>query len=123
MTDRAGDFETLLRQAFQPIEPPAELEERLETRLASLVELAADELDAWELSAIGDPRKWPEIPRAVAVASVGGAAAVGLVLVRTQRRRHKRRAASDNVLELVEHTVRDLAREAVKLIDEAQRRR
>ena len=42
----------------------------------------------------------------------------GLVLVRTQRKRHKRRAASDNVLELAEHTVRDLAHEAGKLIDE-----
>ena len=115
----AADFETLLRQAFQPIDPPAELEERLEIRLTSLVELAAEELEGWELSSMRDPRNWV---RPVAAVGVGGVAAVGLVLVRTQRRRHKRRAASDNVLELVENTVRDLAREAGKLIDEAQRR-
>jgi hypothetical protein len=58
----------------------------------------------------------------VAAATVGGVAAVGLVLVRTQRRRHKRREAADNPLELAQHTVRDLAREAGKIIDEAQRR-
>ena len=27
--------------------------------LGSLVELAADELEAWELSALRDPRNWP----------------------------------------------------------------
>ena len=66
-----------------------------------------------------DPRRWGPT---IAAATVGGTAAVGLVLVRTQRRRHKRRAASDNVLELAENTVRDLAREAGKIIDEGRRR-
>ena len=123
MSDRAADFETLLRQALQPIEPPAELEERVEERLAGLVEAAADELDSWELSSLSDPRNWPHIPRAAAVATVGGAAAVGLVLVRTQRKRHKRRDASDNVIELVEHTLHDLRKEAGKLLNDAQKRR
>jgi hypothetical protein len=109
----------LLREAFAPIEPPAELEARLEERLTTLVEAAADELENWELAAMRDPRNW--MPTIAAV-GVGGAAAVGLVLVRTQRRRHKRAAAADNVLELAEHTVRDLAREANKLIDEGRRR-
>jgi hypothetical protein len=122
MSERAADFEALLRQAFQPIEPPAELEARLEARLTTWVELAAEELESWELSTLSDPRNWPGIPRSAAIATVGGAAAVGLVLVRTQRRRHKRRAMSDNVLELAENTVRDLAREANKLIDEGRRR-
>ena len=119
MTDRAADFETLLREAFRPIDPPAELEERLELRLTSLVEAAADELEAWELSAMRDPRNWA---RPVAAAAVGGAAAVGLVLVRTQRKRHKRRAVADNPIELVQETIRDLGREAGKIIDEASRR-
>ena len=66
-----------------------------------------------------DPRNW--IPTATA-AGVGAGAAVGLVLVRTQRKRHKRRDASGNALELAEHTLRDLAREAGKVIGEAQRR-
>ena len=123
MTDRAADFESLLRQALQPIDPPAELEARVEERLAGLVELAADELDSWELGSLSDPRNWPQVPRAAAVATVGGAAAVGLVLVRTQRKRHKRRDASDNVLELVEHTLHDLRKEAGKLFHDAQKRR
>ena len=119
----AGDVETLLRQALAPIEPPAELRARLEDTLGSLVELAADELEGWELSAMKDPRNWPgQAVRPAAAVVVGSAAAVGLVAVRTQRKRHKRRAASDNVLELAGHTVRDLAREAGKLIDEGRRR-
>ena len=119
MSDRAAEFETLLRQALAPIEPPADLEARLEDRLSTLAIAAAEELEGWELKAMRDPRTW--IPT-VSAAAVGGAAAVGLVLVRTQRKRHKRRDASGNVLELAEHTVRDLAREASKVIDEAQRR-
>ena len=113
------DFEILLREAFRPMEPPPELEERLETRLTTLVEAAVDELEGWEPAVMKDPRNW--IPT-VAAAGIGSAAAVGLVLVRTQRKRHGRRAASDNVLELAEHAVRDLAKEAGKIIDEGRRR-
>jgi hypothetical protein len=123
VNERAENFESLLRQAFRPIDPPVELEARVEARLAGLLELAADELESWELSTLSDPRSWPGIPRAAAMATVGGAAAVGLVLVRTQRKRHKRRDASDNVIELVEHTLRDLRKEAGKLIDDAQKKR
>jgi len=50
------DFETRLREALQPVDPPADLEPRLEMTLGSLVEMAADELDAWELRAMRDPR-------------------------------------------------------------------
>jgi hypothetical protein len=113
------EFETLLREAFAPIEPPAELEARLEDRLTTLVEAAAGELEGWELAVMRDPRRWAPTLTAV---GVGGAAAIGLALVRTQRRRHKRRAASDNLLELAEHTVRDFGREAGKLIEEGRRR-
>jgi hypothetical protein len=114
-----NDFEMLLREALAPIEPPADLEVRLEARLTILVASAVDELEGWELAAMRDPRNWAPTITAV---GVGGAAAVGLVLVRTQRKRHKRRAASDNMLELAENTVRDLAREANKLIEEGRRR-
>jgi hypothetical protein len=119
MTDRTLDFESLLRQALQPIDPPGELEARLEERFRSAAVAAAEELEGWELSTMRDPRNW--LPT-VATAGVGTAAAVGLVLVRTQRRRHKRRAAADNVLQLAESTVRDLAREAGRVIDEGRRR-
>ena len=115
-----ADFENLLRQAFAPIDPPEDLEARLEDRFAGLLEMAQDELDAWELSAMRDPRNWV---RPVAAAAVGSAAAVGLVVVRTQRKRHKRRAASDNMLDLAERTIRDLAHEAGKLIDESSKRK
>ena len=45
MTGRAADFESLLREALTPVEPPPDLAERLEATLAGLTELAADELD------------------------------------------------------------------------------
>ena len=115
-----SDIELLLRQALAPVEPPADLEERLENRLTTTWEAAADELESWELSAMRDPRNWH---RPVVAGVAGGAAAVGLVLLRTQRKRHQRRHESDNLLELAESTVRDLAREAGRLIDDAQRRR
>jgi len=119
MSERAADFEQLLRQALAPIEPPDDLEERLEERLRTLAVAAAGELEGWELKAMRDPRRW--VPT-VTAAAVGGTAAVGLVLVRTQRRRHKRRDASRNVVELAGHTVRDLSREARRVIDEGRRR-
>ena len=115
MTDRAGDFETLLRQAFQPIDPPEELQARVEARLAGLVELAAGELESWELSTLSDPRNWV---RPVAAAAVGSTAAVGLVLVRTQRRRHKRRREAQGAVDLLGRTMRDLAREARRVADD-----
>jgi len=66
-----------------------------------------------------DPRNWAPTLTAV---GVGGAAPVRLPLVRPPRRRPKRLPMSANVLELAENTVRDLAREANKLIDEGRRR-
>jgi hypothetical protein len=111
----AGDVEALLRQALAPVDPPVELEERLERTLGSLVEMAAEELEAWELSAMRDPRNWV---RPVAAAAVGSGAAVGLVLVRTQRRRHKRRRESHSSIDLLGRTLRDLAREARRVADD-----
>ena len=117
MTD---GIEALLRQALAPVEPPADLERRLEDRLSSLVDAAADELDGLEIAAMKDPRNW--VRPAVATV-VGSGAAVGLVLVRTRRNRHRRRAASSNPLDLAGRTLRDLRHEAGRLIDDAARRR
>jgi hypothetical protein len=114
----SDQFEVLLRQALMPVDPPEDFEVRLEQTLGSIVEAAAEELEAWELSTMHDPRNWV---RPAAAAVVGGAAAVGLVVVRTQRKRHKRRAQSDNVLELMERTVRDLGHEARRLMDDHRR--
>ena len=119
MTDRAIDIETMLRQALAPVEPPAELKARLETTLGSLVDLAADELESWEIEAIKDPRNWPRAALGPATAVVlGGGAAVGLVVLRTQRRRHRRRAMSKGARDLAARTVRDAAREALKVFSE-----
>src|SRR5215212_2923428 len=115
MSDEFADFESLLKRALSPVDPPKELEARLEGTLGSLVDLAAEELDSWELVAMRDPRNWV---RPVAAAAIGSGAAVGLVLVRTQRRRHKRRRESDSAVDLLSRTMRDLAREARRVADD-----
>jgi hypothetical protein len=118
MTERAIDIETMLRQALAPVEPPAELKARLETTLGSLVDLAADELESWELATLSDPKNWVRLGRPAAAAVVGSAAAVGLIVLRTQRNRHRRRDQSSNVAELAFRTLRDGGREARKLLDD-----
>ena len=77
--------------------------------------MAADELEAWELGAMRDPRNWA---RPVAAAAVGSAAAVGLVLVRAHRRRHKRRREAAAAVDLLGRTLRDFAREARRVADD-----
>ena len=86
----AADFEALLRQALRPVEPP-ERHRRAASRatLVDLTELAADELEAWELSAMRDPRNWarprgrrrgrrpPRAPRWCCCAPASAAAARG----------------------------------------------
>src|SRR5918992_1517413 len=103
MSDQFADFELMLKRALAPVEPPKELEARLELTLGWLVDMAAEELESWEMAAMRDPRNWV---RPVAAAAVGSGAAVGLVLVRTQRRRHKRRRESHSSLDLIERTLR-----------------
>jgi hypothetical protein len=115
MSEQFADFESMLKRALAPVDPPKELEARLEVTLGSLVDMAAEELEAWELSAMRDPRNWV---RPVAAAAIGTGAAVGLVLVRTQRRRHKRRNESHGAADLLGRTVRDLAREARRVADD-----
>ena len=110
-----SDFESLLKRALSPVEPPKELEARLELTFGSLVDMASEELEAWELSSMRDPRNWV---RPVAAAAVGSGAAIGLVLVRTQRRRHKRRNESHGAVDLLNRTLRDLAREARRVADD-----
>jgi hypothetical protein len=116
------DFESRLRQALAPVDPPADLEPRLEMTLGSLVAMAADELEAWELRAVKDPRNWPRTVLAPAAAAViGTGAAAGLVVLRTRRRRHKRRAQARNAFDLAERTLRDAAREALRVFEDIGR--
>jgi hypothetical protein len=118
MSDQFADIETLLKRALSPVEPSKELEARLEGTLDSLVGMAAEELEAWELSSMRDPRNWTRLARPVAAAAIGSGAAVGLVLVRTRRRRHGRRGESKSAVDLVGRTMRDLAREARRVADD-----
>jgi hypothetical protein len=113
------DIEARLRAALAPIEPPERLQARLEVTLDSVLELAADELEAWELRAMRDPRNWPRAAFGPATAVVvGSGAAVGLVVLRTQRKRHKRRAQAHGARDLAARTLRDAAREAKKVLDD-----
>ena len=50
-------------------------------------------------------------------------AAAGLVVLRTRGRRHKRRAQAHNALDLAERTLRDVAREALRVFEDAAPRR
>jgi hypothetical protein len=113
----SAQFEDLLRSALTPVEPPIHLQRRLEATLGNIVELAAEELEQWELEAIKDPRNWPRAAIGTGAAVVvGGGAAVGLVVLRTQRKRHKRRAQSKGARDLALRTVRDAGREARKVL-------
>jgi hypothetical protein len=113
--ERTAEFEVRLSRALAPIDPPAELEARVEDTLGSLVDMAADELEAWELRAMRDPRNWL---RPAAAVVVGSAAALGLVVVRTRRRRHRRRAVAVNALDLAGKTLKDAAKEARRVIED-----
>ncbi len=118
------NFEGLLREALTPVEPPADLVRRLEQTLTSLTELAVEELEAWELSSMRDPRNWA---RPAAAAIVGGAAGTALVLLRA-RQRQRATGGLRGTREAVEHvgeeargaaarTLRDLGAEARRLLD------
>jgi hypothetical protein len=105
------DLEALLRRALAPIEPPADLGDRLEARLQSITELAADELETWELSAMRDPRNWV---RPAAAVVIGGTAGAGLVLLRARHRAAQRRRPS-GLADAAERALREVFSEARRL--------
>ena len=113
MSSGATDFEALLREALSPVDPPADLAERIEVTLVKLTELAQEELEAWELSAMRDPRNWV---RPAAAAVVGVTAGSALVALRVRARHRARKQQSRNVLELAERTMRDVAEEARRIL-------
>jgi hypothetical protein len=112
MSDVLSNFEGLLREALAPVEPPEGMVERLESTLTSLTEMAADELEAWELSAMRDPRNWA---RPAAALVVGGAAGTALVLLRARRRAQGSPVDVSGAREGAERALRDLTRETRKL--------
>lgn len=113
MTSGAAEFEALLREALAPVEPPADLAQRLELTLVNLTELAQEELESWELSAMRDPRNWV---RPAAAAVVGTTAGTALVLLRVRARHRARKSGSGNLLQLAERTFQDLAEETRRVL-------
>jgi hypothetical protein len=107
----AADFELLLRQALTPVDPPADMPERIEATLVNLAEMAADELEAWELSAMRDPRNWVRPAAAVVVGTTAGAA---LVVLRARQRR--RRGRPHGVVDAAEQAIKDVYGEARKFL-------
>ncbi len=109
MSEALPNFEGLLREALAPVEPPADLVERLEGTLTSITEMAVDELEAWELSAMRDPRNWA---RPAGALLVGGSAGAALVVLRARRRTHASSAGGiDGVRDAAERAIRDIGRE------------
>ena len=110
----SSDFEGLLRQAMAPVEPPARLSEHLEKTLSELTDLAAEELEGWELSSMRDPRNWV---RPVVAVGVGATAGTALVVLRVRSRSKARRQQSKDGLDLAGRLAADVADEAKKLLD------
>ena len=108
------EFESLLLRALAPVDPPERLSERLEQTLADLTELAAEELDGWEISSMRDPRNWV---RPVVAAGVAATAGTGLVILRVRSKNKRHRAQSTDILDFAERTLRDIADEARNLLD------
>jgi hypothetical protein len=82
------NVEPLLRRALAPVEPPDDLSTRVTTKLRSISDLAAEELEGWELASMRDPRNWVR----PAIAVIGGTAAgAGLVVLRARQNRRQRR--------------------------------
>jgi hypothetical protein len=121
MSEAAPRFEEMLREALAPVEPREAFTVRLEDALRGITELAAEELDAWELSSMRDPRNWA---RPAAALVVGGAAATALVLLRARQRSRAAQQAGSGpaaIRDLAEHTLADLGEEARKLLGRARR--
>ena len=113
MSSGAAQFESLLREALAPVEPSADLVQRLESTLVSLTEAAQDELESWELSAMSDPRNWVR-PAAAAVVGVG--AGTALVALRVRSRHRTRKQQSRNLVDLAAHTIKDATDEARRIL-------
>jgi hypothetical protein len=107
----AADIESLLRQAFAPVDPPETLATRLESTLQELTELAV-ELESWELSSMRDPRNWV---RPVVAVAVGTAAGAGLVVLRV-RSQHRKQKKHVQGVELAQRTMRAAADEVKRVI-------
>jgi hypothetical protein len=80
------DFESLLRRALAPIDPPTGLSDRLESKLTQFTDAAVEELESWELEAVADPRNWGRLAYAGGVVAAGAGAGAALVLLRARQK-------------------------------------
>jgi RNA 3'-terminal phosphate cyclase len=79
----------------------------------SLTESAAEELEAWELSAMRDPRNWV---RPAAAVVVGGSAGVGLVLLRARHRTRPKASSLGGARTAAERIASDLTEQTRRLL-------
>jgi len=110
----SGDIEGMLRAALTPVEPPEQLIERLEGTLNELADLAADELENWELRSMKDPRNWV---RPAAAVAIGASAGAGLIALRVRRNHRSRVAESSSAGELAEETLKAMMAEARRMLE------
>lgn len=115
MNEALPNLETLLREALAPVEPPEDLIERLEGTLASITAMAAEELEAWELAAMRDPRNWV---RPAGALMAGGVAGGALVLLRARRRAKQETHGLSGARDTAGRALADLQREARRLLRE-----
>ena len=108
----SADFETMLRLALHPVDPPDTLKTRVESTLQEITDAAVDELESWEMAAMRDPRNWV---RPLVAGAAGATAGTALVILRVRAQRKKHAAASSSPLDLVARTLRAAAGEARKL--------
>jgi hypothetical protein len=113
MSTGVTDFEALLREALSPVDPPDDLSARMELTLVNLTELAQEELEAWELSTMRDPRNWV---RPAAAVVIGASAGTALVVLRVRGRHRARSQQSSNLLQLAERTIQDFREEARRVL-------
>jgi hypothetical protein len=113
MSTSVTDFEALLREALSPVDPPDDLSARMELTLVNLTELAQEELEAWELSTMRDPRNWV---RPAAAVVIGASAGTALVVLRVRGRHRSRIEKSSGLIELASNTLADFAEEAGRVL-------
>ena len=118
MSDVSPSFEALLREALAPVEPPDDLVLAPRgPRCLSITEMAADELEAWELSAMRDPRNWVR----PAVAVVAGTAAGGALVLLRARRRIVAYGAKDEAMGARRRSIAPPSRPCAKIVYELLR--
>jgi hypothetical protein len=111
----AINVELLLHRALAPVDPPEALDTQLAATLQSITDMAAGELEGWELASMRDPRNWA---RPAAALVIGTAAGAALVLLRARQRHHDEPPGSIGQLrDRAAQTAHDFADEARKLLD------